>query len=120
VPCGADAASLIKLLNFFRNDYGNACNIIDGDSVSDSPVKTVEESYSHNNSRRCSDDEDNNAGCDDIDHENCENEDDVIEDIEDDEEDSDYLAPLLANSHAVDCEGESNLSTESPTRPKSR
>ena len=112
-------------MNFFRSDCSNASDIIEDVSVSDSPAKTgevstVEKSYSHNNSKRCSDDEDNNVGHDGIDHENLENEDDVIEDIEDNEEDSNYLAPHLVNSHEVNGDDESNLSSESPTRPMSR
>ena len=71
-------------------------------------------SYSHNNSKRCSDDEDNSAGNDGIDHD-YESEDDVIENIEDNEKE----AADLVNSHEVNGNDESNLSIES-TRPKSR
>ena len=115
--------SLIELLHFFRSDYSNTCIMIEDVSVSDSPVKTgevstVEESYSHNNSKRCSDDEDNNAGHDGID-DDYEKEDDVFEDIEDNEAKSHHLASLLINSHEGNGDDESNLSTDS-TRPKSR
>ena len=108
-------------MHFFRSDYHNTRNIIEDISVSDSPVKTgevstVEETYSHNDSERFSDDEDNNAGCDGTDDE-YESEDNVIEDIEDNEEGSEPLVPLLVDSYQIN--GESNLSTES-TRPKSR
>ena len=97
-----------------RSDYSNTFNVIEDVSVSASPVKTAEVSYSHNNSKRCSDDEDNSAGHDGIDHD-YESEDDVIENIEDNEEE----AVDLVNSHEVNGNDESNLSIES-TRPKSR
>lgn len=120
--------SLIELLHFFRSDhsrsdYSKTYNIIEDVSVSDSPVKagevsTVEESCSHNNSERYSDDKDNNDGHDGID-DDYEYDGDVIGDIEDNEKESDHLTPLLVNSHEVNRDDESNLSIEL-TSPKSR
>lgn len=102
-----------------RSNYKNTCNVIEDVSVSASPVKTaevsaVEESYSHSNSKRCSDDDDDNsAGHDGIDRDYTE--DDVIGNIEDNEEES----VDLVNSHEINSDDDSNLSSES-TRPKSR
>ena len=98
---------------FFRSDYSNTCDIVEDVSVSCSPVKageesTFEESYSRNNSERCSDEKDNNDGHDGID-DDYEYSDDVIEDIE---EESDHLTPFLVNSHEVNDDGQSKLSTE--------
>ena len=106
-----------------RRDYSNTCTVIKDVSVLASSVKTgevsaVEESYSHNNSKRCSDNEDNSARYDGIDHD-YETEDSVLANIEDNEGESVDLAPLLVDSHEVNSDDERNLSTES-TRPESR
>ena len=106
-----------------RRDYSNTCTVIKDVSVLASSVKTsevsaVEESYSHNNSKRCSDNEDNIAGYDGINHD-YETEDSVLANIEDNEGESVDLAPLLVDSHEVNSDDERNLSAES-TRPESR
>ena len=106
-----------------RRDYSNTCTVIKDVSVLASSVKTgevsaVEESYSHNSSKRCSDNENNSAGYDGIDHD-YETEDSVLANIEDNEGDSVDLAALLVDSHEVNSDDERNLSTES-TRPESR
>ena len=122
--CKLNYSLIMEVLQFFfRSDHSNTCNVIEDVSVSASPVKTaevspVEESYSHTNSKRCSDDEDNSAGHDGIDHD-YKTEDYVIENIEDNEGDTTDLAPLLVNSYEVNSDDERYLSTES-TRPKSR
>ncbi|XP_020609888.1 acidic repeat-containing protein-like isoform X2 [Orbicella faveolata] len=89
-------------------------NEIDGGSGGDVSTDLI---HPPKSSKRCSDDEDNNAGHDGID-DDYENEDNVFEDIEDNEAKSHHLASLLINSHEVHGDDESNLSTES-TRPKS-
>ena len=106
-----------------RRDYSNTCTVIKDVSVLASSVKTgevsaVEESYSHNNSKRCSDNEDNSDGYDGINHD-YEAEDSVLANIEDNEGESVDLAPLLVGSREVNSDDERNLSAES-TRPESR
>ena len=95
-------------------------NVIEDITISaDSPVKTsdvssVEKSCSHSNSEEYLDNLNDKKGHDDVDID-----DQCNDDSYEIEQETDHLTPLLVNSHEVDCDDESNLSTEL-TSPKSR